>query len=176
MVFNTAMTGYQKSSPTLVRAPDRHAHLPATSATPVATPRTWSPARPTPPGKSSWTITFRLQQWRAQRSLPEFMRRHKLVGVAGLDTRRLTPACAKGARRTVHPPGRKGRQAGQESGAEGGARVPGLKGMDLAKGRDHQGPPRMERRAVGARRRLPQEYSRAVRRWDQARPRSGTDR
>ena len=28
--------------------------------------------------------------WRAQQSLPEFMRRHKLVGIAGIDTRRLT--------------------------------------------------------------------------------------
>jgi carbamoyl-phosphate synthase small subunit len=62
------------------------------------------------------------------------MRRHKLVGIAGIDTRRLTRLLReKGAQNGCILAVEKGGKLDKKAALAGRARVPGLKGMDLAK-------------------------------------------
>jgi carbamoyl-phosphate synthase small subunit len=75
-------------------------------------------------------LPLRAENWRLQESLPDYLKRHGVVAIAGIDTRRLTRILRE-----------KGAQAGclmagevDESRALAEARAfPGLAGMDLAK-------------------------------------------
>jgi carbamoyl-phosphate synthase small subunit len=72
--------------------------------------------------------------FRATESLPEFMRRHKLVGIAGIDTRRLTRLLReKGAQNGCILAVEKGGRLDRKAALNAARAFPGLKGMDLAK-------------------------------------------
>ncbi|MDR0578421.1 MAG: glutamine-hydrolyzing carbamoyl-phosphate synthase small subunit [Candidatus Accumulibacter sp.] len=76
-------------------------------------------------------LPLRAESWRLRETLPDYLARHGVVAIAGIDTRRLTRILRE-----------KGAQAGcvmagevDEAGAIAEARAfPGLAGMDLAKG------------------------------------------
>jgi carbamoyl-phosphate synthase small subunit len=72
--------------------------------------------------------------FRATESLPEFMRRHRLVGIAGIDTRRLTRLLReKGAQNGCLLAVDKGGKLNKKEALKAARAFPGLKGMDLAK-------------------------------------------
>ena len=76
-------------------------------------------------------VPMRLSNFRAQRSLGDYLKAHNVVGIAGLDTRKLTRILRdKGAQRGCIV-------AGQNLDADAAIaearRFPGLQGMDLAK-------------------------------------------
>jgi carbamoyl-phosphate synthase small subunit len=72
--------------------------------------------------------------FRAAESLPEFMRRHKLVGIAGIDTRRLTRLLReKGAQNGCILAVEKSGKLDKKAALKAARAFPGLKGMDLAK-------------------------------------------
>src|SRR3990167_393734 len=72
--------------------------------------------------------------WRAPQSLPEFMRRYRLVGIAGVDTRRLTRLLReKGAQNGCVLAVGKGGRPDKRAALKAARAFPGLKGMDLAR-------------------------------------------
>jgi carbamoyl-phosphate synthase small subunit len=72
--------------------------------------------------------------FRATESLPEFMRRHKLVGIAGIDTRRLTRLLREqGAQDGCILALEKTGKLSVKTALKMAHAFPGLKGMDLAK-------------------------------------------
>ena len=78
----------------------------------------------------------------------------------------LAPAAREGRAERLHPRGRKGRQVGQERALKAARAFPGLMGMDL-RSRDFTMTPTNGTKGCGcAAKAVPQEYSRAVRRWD----------
>jgi carbamoyl-phosphate synthase small subunit len=72
-----------------------------------------------------------VSNWRAQEGLGEYLRRHKIVAIAGIDTRKLTRILReKGAQNGCLVAGDKADAAHAVAAARA---FPGLKGMDLAK-------------------------------------------
>lgn len=131
VVFNTAMTGYQEilTDPSYARqlVTLTYPHIGNTGAN----PEDEESARPMAGGLIVRDCPNLHSNWRAQESLPEYLRRNGIVAIADIDTRRLTRIL-------------------REKGAQGGAIVtgkmvdpeaavtlarsfPGMKGMDLAK-------------------------------------------
>lgn len=131
VVFNTAMTGYQEilTDPsyarqlvTLTYPHIGNVGINEEDAESVRIQCAGLIIRDLPPHVSSW---------RAEQSLPEYLREHNLVGIADIDTRRLTRLVReKGAQNGCIMAG-----AGlDEERALARARgFPGLKGMDLAR-------------------------------------------
>ena len=130
VVFNTALTGYQEilTDPSyarqIVTLTYPHIGNVGTNAEDEEAPGIYASGlviRDLPPRYSSW---------RAQHSLDEYLRMHRVVGIAGIDTRRLTRILRD-----------RGAQSGcvmagdiDAAAALAAARgFPGLKGMDLAK-------------------------------------------
>jgi len=131
VVFNTALTGYQEilTDPSYARqiVTLTYPHIGNTGCTPedLESPQIFAAGliiRDLPPLASNW---------RKSETLPEFLKRGKLVAIAGIDTRKLTRILREG-----------GAQAGcimtgenvDEAAATRLARkFPGLKGMDLAR-------------------------------------------
>jgi carbamoyl-phosphate synthase small subunit len=75
-----------------------------------------------------------LSSWRAAESLPQFMHRHGIVGIAGIDTRRLTRILReKGAQNGCLVAVTKGGKIDKKAALAAAREFPGLKGMDLAK-------------------------------------------
>ncbi len=134
VVFNTAMTGYQE-----ILTDPSYARQIVTLTTPHIG-NTGCNAEDMESGKTYATgLVIRdlpavYSNWRAEQSLPEFMRRHKLVGIAGLDTRRLTRLLReKGAQNGCILAVAKGGKPDKKAALKAARAFPGLKGMDLAK-------------------------------------------
>ncbi len=131
VVFNTALTGYQEilTDPSYSRqiVTLTYPHIGNTGTTPedLEAPMAYAAGlvvRDVPPQASNW---------RKSEDLREFLARHKLVAISGIDTRRLTRILReKGAQAGCI-------MAGDKIDAAAAVRLakkfPGLKGMDLAK-------------------------------------------
>ena len=131
VVFNTAITGYQEilTDPSYARQiiTLTHPHIGNTGFTPEDMESVQIYAA----GLVVRDLSLVSSSWRAAGSLADFLRRGRMVAIAGVDTRRLTRLLRE-----------KGAQAGcimtgdrmDETAAVRAARAfPGLKGMDLAK-------------------------------------------
>ena len=134
VVFNTAMTGYQEilTDPSYARqiVTLTYPHIGNTgcNAEDMESGRTYAT------GLVIRDLPSVYSNWRAQQSLPEFMRRHKLVGIAGLDTRRLTRLLReKGAQNGCILAVGKDGKLDKKAALKAARAFPGLKGMDLAK-------------------------------------------
>jgi carbamoyl-phosphate synthase small subunit len=134
VVFNTAMTGYQEilTDPSyarqIVTLTYPHIGNTGTNAEDMESGGIYATGlvvRDLPRGMSNF---------RADQSLPEFMQRHKLVGIAGIDTRRLTRLLREqGAQNGCIVAVDKGGKIDQKTALAAARAFPGLKGMDLAK-------------------------------------------
>ncbi len=135
VVFNTAMTGYQEilTDPSyaqqLVTLTYPHIGNTGTNSEDIESDRVWGA------GLIVRDVPLIASSWRNQQSLPDYMSAEKVVGIAGIDTRRLT----RRIRET-------GAQAGCILAADSSTseldeaqalakaqEFPGLAGMDLAK-------------------------------------------
>ena len=132
VVFNTAMTGYQEilSDPSyarqIVTLTYPHIGNVGTNAEDQESGAT------NPTGLVIRDLPPRLSNWRAQWDLSSFLRRHGTIGMAGIDTRKLTRILRdKGAQNGCI-------LTGEDDGNEGKAlemarAFPGIQGMDLAR-------------------------------------------
>lgn len=76
-------------------------------------------------------LSAAVSNWRAQESLSDYLRRHSLLGIAGLDTRKLTRILReKGAQNGCLM---SGAHCDRDAALAAARAFPGLKGMDLAK-------------------------------------------
>jgi carbamoyl-phosphate synthase small subunit len=134
VVFNTAMTGYQEilTDPSYYKqiVTLTYPHIGNTGTNPedMESERVYAEAlviRDLPP---------RASNFRATESLTQFLRRHRLVAIAGIDTRRLTRLLRdKGAQNGCLLAVDKGTKLDKKAAIEQARAFPGLKGMDLAK-------------------------------------------
>jgi carbamoyl-phosphate synthase small subunit len=134
VVFNTAMTGYQEilTDPSYARqiVTLTYPHIGNTGANPEDMESGGVYAT----GLVIRDLPLAHSNFRATESLPEFMRRHKLVGIAGIDTRRLTRLLReKGAQNGCILAVEKGGKPDKKTALKAARAFPGLKGMDLAK-------------------------------------------
>jgi carbamoyl-phosphate synthase small subunit len=134
VVFNTAMTGYQEilTDPSYARqiVTLTYPHIGNTGANPEDMESGGVYAT----GLVIRDLPLAHSNFRATESLPEFMRRHKLVGIAGIDTRRLTRLLReKGAQNGCILAVEKGGKLDKKAALKAARAFPGLKGMDLAK-------------------------------------------
>ena len=134
VVFNTAMTGYQEilSDPSYARqiVTLTYPHIGNTGTT----PEDMESGKVYATGLVIRDLPRRVSNWRSELPLSDFLHKQKVVGIAGIDTRRLTRLLReKGAQNgcivTVDAGGKIDKRA-----AVAAARAfEGLKGMDLAK-------------------------------------------
>jgi carbamoyl-phosphate synthase small subunit len=134
VVFNTAMTGYQEilTDPSYARqiVTLTYPHIGNTGTNPEDMESGGVYAT----GLVIRDLPFLHSNFRAAESLPDFMRRHKLVGIAGIDTRRLTRLLReKGAQNGCILAVEKGVKLDKKEALKLARAFPGLKGMDLAK-------------------------------------------
>jgi carbamoyl-phosphate synthase small subunit len=134
VVFNTAMTGYQEilTDPSYARqiVTLTYPHIGNTGANPEDMESGGVYAT----GLVIRDLPLAHSNFRAAESLPEFMRRHKLVGIAGIDTRRLTRLLReKGAQNGCILAVEKSGKLDKKAALKAARAFPGLKGMDLAK-------------------------------------------
>jgi carbamoyl-phosphate synthase small subunit len=134
VVFNTAMTGYQEilTDPSYARqiVTLTYPHIGNTGANPEDMESGGVYAT----GLVIRDLPLAHSNFRAAESLPEFMRRYKLVGIAGIDTRRLTRLLReKGAQNGCILAVEKGSKLDKKAALKAARAFPGLKGMDLAK-------------------------------------------
>ncbi len=144
VVFNTAITGYQEilTDPSYARqlitftAP----HIGNTGTT----PEDMESGQVYAAGLIIRDLSPITSSWRAEGSLSDFLKRSRVVAIAGVDTRRLTRLLReRGAQAGCIMTGNKIDEAAAVRAA---TRFPGLKGMDLAKVVTHQGNLPVERR------------------------------
>ena len=133
VVFNTAMTGYQEvlSDPSyarqIVTLTYPHIGNTGTNAEDMESARLYAT------GLVIRELPVRLSNFRSTESLPDFLHRHKMVAIAGIDTRRLTRILReKGAQNGCILAVEKGKPD-KKAALEAARAFPGLKGMDLAK-------------------------------------------
>ncbi|MDM7323209.1 MAG: glutamine-hydrolyzing carbamoyl-phosphate synthase small subunit [Gammaproteobacteria bacterium] len=131
VVFNTAMTGYQEilTDPSYSRqmVTLTYPHIGNVGVNPEdeEDPRVHAA------GLIVRDIPRLHSNWRATESLPDYLKRHGVVGIAGIDTRKLTRILReKGAQNGCLMAG-EGMDAAQA--IEAARSFPGLNGMDLAK-------------------------------------------
>jgi carbamoyl-phosphate synthase small subunit len=134
VVFNTAMTGYQEilTDPSYCRqlVTLTYPHIGNTGVN----AQDMESARIFADGLIVRDVPVRASNFRATETLRDFMHRHRLVGIAGIDTRRLTrllrdQGAQNGCIVAIDDDGKPNKNA-----AIAAARAfPGLKGMDLAK-------------------------------------------
>jgi carbamoyl-phosphate synthase small subunit len=130
VVFNTAMTGYQEilTDPSycrqIVTLTYPHIGNTGVNADDEESPRVYAA------GLVIRELPLLESNWRSQQTLPEYLRARGIVGIAGIDTRKLTRILReKGAQNGALMAGRV-----DEAEAIAAARAfPGLAGMDLAK-------------------------------------------
>jgi carbamoyl-phosphate synthase small subunit len=134
VVFNTAITGYQEilTDPSYAEqiVTLTYPHIGNTGANPedMESPRVY--AR----GLVVRDCPVRMSNWRAAEDLPRFLRRYKVVAIAGVDTRRLTRLLReKGAQNGCIVAAAEGRRIDRRAALKAACAFPGLKGMDLAK-------------------------------------------
>jgi len=131
VVFNTAITGYQEilTDPSYARqlVTFTYPHIGNTGTT----PEDMESGQVYAAGLVIRDLSMVTSSWRAEGSLGEFLRRARLVAIAGIDTRRLTRLLReRGAQAGCIMTGDKIDEAAAVRAA---TRFPGLKGMDLAK-------------------------------------------
>jgi carbamoyl-phosphate synthase small subunit len=90
VVFNTGMTGYQE-----VLTDPSYAGQIVTFTYPElgntgVNPEDEESYRPHVKGAIARNVTFRPSNWRSSESLPDYLIRHKIIGIYGIDTRSLT--------------------------------------------------------------------------------------
>src|SRR5262249_27213861 len=129
VVFNTAITGYQE-----ILTDPSYARQLITFTTPHigntgTTPEDMESGQVYAAGLIVRDLSAITSNWRAEGSLSDFLKRSRVVAIAGIDTRRLTRALREG-----------GAQAGcimtgnkldEAAAVRAATRFPGLKGMDL---------------------------------------------
>jgi carbamoyl-phosphate synthase small subunit len=131
VVFNTAMTGYQEilTDPSYARqlVTLTFPHIGNTGCNAADE----ESAGPMAAGLIIRDLPLRTSNWRSEESLQDYLHRHGIAGIAGIDTRRLT--------RILREQGAQGgclvvAEAPDESDALQQARAfPGMQGMDLAR-------------------------------------------
>ena len=131
VVFNTAMTGYQEilTDPSYCRqmVTLTYPHIGNTGVTEVDEESTAVHAA----GLIIRDLPLRHSNWRSQMSLSDYLVKHGIVGIADIDTRKLTRILReKGAQSGCLIAGPEIDEAAALEAARG---FPGLKGMDLAK-------------------------------------------
>jgi carbamoyl-phosphate synthase small subunit len=134
VVFNTAMTGYQEilTDPSYARqvVTLTYPHIGNTGTTveDMESERTYATGlviRDLPP---------RLSNWRADSDLTSFLKKQKVVGIADIDTRRLTRILReKGAQNGCIMAVDKGERLDRKAALAAAKAFAGLKGLDLAK-------------------------------------------
>jgi carbamoyl-phosphate synthase small subunit len=134
VVFNTAMTGYQEilTDPSYARqiVTLTYPHIGNVGAN----PEDMESGKVYAAGLVIRDLPALLSSWRAAESLPQFMHRHGIVGIAGIDTRRLTRILReKGAQNGCLVAVTKGGKIDKKAALAAAREFPGLKGMDLAK-------------------------------------------
>lgn len=131
VVFNTAITGYQEilTDPSYFRqiVTLTYPHIGSTGVT----PEDEEAAKIYAAGLVIRDLPLLLSNWRATETLDGYLKRHQVVAIAGIDTRRLTRLLReKGAQNACLMAG----DNLDETAALQAARAfPGLQGMDLAK-------------------------------------------
>ena len=131
VVFNTAMTGYQEilTDPSYRRqlVTLTYPHIGNTGVTEVDEESAAVHAA----GLIIRDLPLRHSNWRAEMSLSDYLKKHGIVGIADIDTRKLTRILReKGAQSGCLVAGAEIDEAAALAAARG---FPGLKGMDLAK-------------------------------------------
>jgi carbamoyl-phosphate synthase small subunit len=131
VVFNTAMTGYQEilTDPSYARqlVTLTYPHVGNTGCNAEDVESTTVHAA----GLIVRDVPRRASSWRSNESLPDYLRRHGTVAIAGIDTRRLTRILRdKGALAGCIVAGE---QVDAEAALAKARAFPGLNGMDLAK-------------------------------------------
>jgi len=131
VVFNTAMTGYQEilTDPSYARqlVTLTYPHIGNTGCNPVDE----ESARPMAAGLIIRDCPILHSSWRAEESLPEYLRRTGIVAISDIDTRRLTRILReKGAQGGAIVAGP---QPDAEQALEMARSFPGMQGMDLAR-------------------------------------------
>ena len=134
VVFNTAMTGYQEilTDPSycqqIVTLTYPHIGNTGTNPEDVESGKVYAA------GLIIRDLPRRASNFRSTETLAEYMRRHGLVGIADIDTRRLTRLLRdKGAQNGCILAVAKGKKLDKKAALEAARGFPGLKGMDLAK-------------------------------------------
>ncbi len=134
VVFNTAMTGYQEilTDPSYARqiVTLTYPHIGNVGANPEDMESNGTYAT----GLVIRDLPARVSNWRARQGLTDFLRAHKVVAIAGLDTRRLTRLLReKGAQNGCIVAAKAGGKIDRKAALEAARKFPGLKGLDLAK-------------------------------------------
>lgn len=133
VVFNTAMTGYQEilTDPSYAKqiVTLTYSHIGNTGVN----DEDMESGRVHAAGFVVRDVPVLLSNWRAQASLQDFLETHRVVGIADIDTRRLTRLLReKGAQNgCIVAPTRK--KIDKKVALAAARAFPGLKGMDLAK-------------------------------------------
>ena len=134
VVFNTAMTGYQEilSDPSYARQiiTLTYPHIGNTGTT----TDDMESARVYATGLVIRDLPVQSSNWRADQTLPEFLRKQKVIGIAGIDTRRLTRLLReKGAQNGCIVAAQEDEKIDKKAALAQARAFAGLKGMDLAK-------------------------------------------
>jgi carbamoyl-phosphate synthase small subunit len=131
VVFNTALTGYQE-----ILTDPSYARQLITFTTPHigntgTTPEDMESGQVYAAGLIIRALSPIASSWRAEGSLSDFLKRSRVVAIAGVDTRRLTRLLReRGAQAGCIMTGNK---IDETAAVRAATRFPGLKGMDLAK-------------------------------------------
>jgi len=131
VVFNTAITGYQEilTDPSYYRqiVTLTYPHIGNTGAN----SEDEESAKIYAAGLVIRDLPLMVSNWRAQESLDDYLKRHQVVAIAGIDTRRLTRLLReKGAQNSCLMAGD---QLDEQAAIQAARSFPGLQGMDLAK-------------------------------------------
>ena len=131
VVFNTAMTGYQEilTDPSYARqlVTLTYPHVGNTGAN----PEDGESARPMAGGLIVRDCPAVHSNWRAQESLPDYLRRNGIVAIADIDTRKLTRILREGGAQGGAIV--TGRQVDPEETIGLARSFPGMQGLDLAR-------------------------------------------
>ncbi len=130
VVFNTSMTGYQEilTDPSYCRqiVTLTYPHIGNTGINPEDEESAGIYAS----GLVIRDLSMLVSNWRAKQSLPEYLKARKVLGIAGIDTRKLTRLLReKGAQNGALMAG----PVDEAKALEAARTFPGLAGMDLAK-------------------------------------------
>ena len=131
VVFNTAMTGYQEilTDPSYARqlVTLTYPHIGNTGCNPVDE----ESAKPMAAGLIIRDCPIMHSNWRAEETLPDYLKRNSMVAIADIDTRRLTRILReKGAQGGAII---SGSELSEKRAVELARSFPGMQGVDLAK-------------------------------------------
>jgi len=134
VVFNTAMTGYQEilTDPSYCRqiVTLTYPHIGNTGVN----PEDEEAARCHAAGLVVRDLPAQLSNWRSREDLSSYLKRHNIVGIADIDTRKLTRILReKGAQAGCLAAAEVGGSVDEAKALEEARKFPGLAGMDLAK-------------------------------------------